>query len=62
MGYPPLSGGGLIEAARARKYARAAPESTYPPLSGGGLIEAQACLYNRVDILHVSAAFGRRPH
>ena len=36
--YPPLAGGGLIEAALAKK-AFDYPEM-YPPLAGGGLIEA----------------------
>ena len=36
--YPPLSGGGLIEAASRKQGAR--HSTRYPPLSGGGLIEA----------------------
>ncbi len=37
--YPPLSGGGLIEAAIFPGFGPAARQ--YPPLSGGGLIEAR---------------------
>ena len=36
--YPPLAGGGLIEAVESRT--RAKQGASYPPLAGGGLIEA----------------------
>ena len=37
-GYPPLSGGGLIEAKQYKEHNDCTVK--YPPLSGGGLIEA----------------------